>query len=506
MRKAGFKEIMFRDLSIRRKVLWILLLTSGIALFLAFFAFVINDIVTFRREEVRKMRILAGVIADNSKASLVFNDVKSARENLNALRLEGQILLAAIMKPEGQLFAIYRRDFDFVKPSSVPLKEGYRFKSGSLHLSKRILLDNSEIGTIYILSDMSELNQLLVRHIGIAFLILIIAGTTALFLSLKLQRVIADPIEKLTRVAKAVSQEKDYSMRVQASSKDELGTLTECWNEMLVQIQKRDEELEKARSELEARVEERTKELKAEIQERKVVEIQLRNKATELSRSNDDLRQFAYVASHDLQEPLRMVSNYTKLIEKKLKGKVSDETDEFMGYITNNVLRMYQLIQDLLAYSQVAMLQNPKELTSCDAILDRVLKHLEFSIKESRVSIIRSPLPTLKVDRVRLLQVFQNLIGNAIKFRNKTDAIIEIAAKKNAGEWIFSIRDNGIGIDPVYAERIFVIFQRLHSIADYPGTGIGLAICKKIIEQHGGRIWCESKLGEGSTFFFSIPE
>jgi PAS domain S-box-containing protein len=231
----------------------------------------------------------------------------------------------------------------------------------------------------------------------------------------------------------------------------------------------------------------------------------LAEKARELARSNTELEQFAYVASHDLQEPLRMVSSYTQLLAKRYKGKLGPDADEFIEYAVDGAVRMQRLIQDLLAYSRVGTRRNEFEPTDCERVLGRVLVDLRVAIEECGAVVTHDPLPTLMADGTQLGQLLQNLIGNAIKFRNQEPPLVHVSTRRKDRHWIFSIRDNGIGIDPQYAERIFVIFQRLHKRGEYPGTGIGLAVCKKIVERHGGRIWVESNAEKGTTFYFTMP-
>jgi len=225
----------------------------------------------------------------------------------------------------------------------------------------------------------------------------------------------------------------------------------------------------------------------------------------ELKRSNENLEQYAYVASHDLQEPLRILASYSQLLAKRYKDKLDQDADDFIGFITDAASRMQRLISDLLAYSRIGRKDLSLAEVDCDAVVRSAIDGLAARIESCGGQVAVAPLPVVRAHETSLTQLFQNLIGNALKFRGEDPPRIEVGAARRGREWIFSVQDNGIGIEPQYRERIFMIFQRLHTQDAYPGTGIGLAICKKIVENHGGRIWCESKPGRGSTFYFSLP-
>jgi PAS domain S-box-containing protein len=243
-----------------------------------------------------------------------------------------------------------------------------------------------------------------------------------------------------------------------------------------------------------------------DLTERHRAEAALRAYAQDLARSNAELEQFAYVASHDLQEPLRMVASYTQLLARRYKGRLDADADEFIAFAVDAATRMQRLINDLLAYSRVGTRGKPFEPTNLSNVMKYVLTSLQLAIEESGARISMDSLPTLMADPVQMGQLFQNLLGNALKFR-KTDSPLDIrvTASLIKDEWLFTVADNGIGFDPEYSERIFVIFQRLHTVSEYPGTGIGLAICKKIVERHGGRIWADSAPGQGAVFSFTLP-
>jgi PAS domain S-box-containing protein len=242
-----------------------------------------------------------------------------------------------------------------------------------------------------------------------------------------------------------------------------------------------------------------------DISERKQTEAKLVETMQELTHSNEELEKFAYIASHDLQEPLRTVASFVQLLAKRYKGKLDSDADDFINYAVDGATRMQILINDLLAYSRVGTRGKEFKELSCERVLDLALSNLTVVIGRSGAVVTRDPLPVVMGDDVQLMQLFQNLIGNAIKFCREQAPRIHVSAAQTGNEWVFSVRDNGMGIEPEFFERIFLLFQRLQNRKDYTGTGIGLAICKKVVERHGGRIWVESELGKGSIFSFTLP-
>ena len=281
------------------------------------------------------------------------------------------------------------------------------------------------------------------------------------------------PLARLSAAAQTIGTG-DFSQRIEASSADEIGQLTREFNRMADAIAKSD----------------------AQLQER----------ALALARSNSELEQFAYVASHDLQEPLRMVVGYVQLLERRLADKLDTETREFMGFAVDGALRMQSLIQDILAYSRVS--SKGQELVPVDsaAALQEALAMLAGRIAETEARVDAQPLPRVMADRAQLMQLFQNLIGNALKFCKDRAPRVRVEATRQGGWWRFTVADNGIGIAPEYRAQLFVVFKRLHTRREYPGTGIGLAICKRIVERHGGQIGIESAPGGGAVFWFTLPE
>jgi light-regulated signal transduction histidine kinase (bacteriophytochrome) len=280
------------------------------------------------------------------------------------------------------------------------------------------------------------------------------------------------------------------------------------------QLQQSNLELHQLTLELEQRVMERTRELKQvneslvqEIKEREKAEAKLQTANEALGQANSDLEQFAHSASHDLQEPLRMVSTYSQMLKKRYGGKLDAHADRYISYMVEGALRMERLITDLLAYTSLA--STPERATmavDANEALSGAISNLEAAIEESGAVITRNDLPRVRIQPAHLQQVFQNLLGNAIKYRTEESPKIVLDAVRRENDWILSVQDNGIGIDEQYANDIFGIFKRLHSVAEYSGTGMGLAICKRIVERYGGRIWVESQLGSGATFRFTVRD
>ncbi len=282
----------------------------------------------------------------------------------------------------------------------------------------------------------------------------------------------------------------DIEYRIDTRGDDELSVLARGFNEMAGNLKKSYTSIGN---------------LEAEITERKKAEDELFRSSEELKRSNEDLQRFAYVASHDLQEPLRTISSFLQLIEKRNRDRLDAESKEFISFAVSGANRLQIMINNLLEYSRVESRGTPFVEVASGDILRKVIDDFEPEIERSNAVITFDDLPTVMADPNQIGRLFQNLVGNALKFRGEEPPRIHVAARREKGSRVFSVSDNGIGIDPKYKDRIFIIFQRLHTMDTYAGTGIGLSICKKIVERHGGRIWVESEPGKGSTFRFTIP-
>ncbi len=291
----------------------------------------------------------------------------------------------------------------------------------------------------------------------------------------------------------------DLGHRIRLEVKDEFGTLANAFNHMARVLETKDADLKSHIAELD--------QANREIaQARDKLESRVRERTLALKRSNEELQQFAYVASHDLQEPLNVIDGYLNLLAEDYKGRLSDDADEFIAHIQDSVLRMKALIRDLLSFSRVDSQGKPFERADLNDVLAEALANLKARIEETGAEVKSANLPVAEVDSSQMVRVFQNLIGNALKFQQaEARPEIQIVSEQQGEEWVIAVRDNGIGISETEQGKIFVIFQRLHPRHDYEGTGIGLSICKRIIERHHGRIWVKSEPGKGSEFIFALP-
>jgi signal transduction histidine kinase len=318
--------------------------------------------------------------------------------------------------------------------------------------------------------------------IVLSFLVVaVIVGAVTLFL---LYRGIVPPLGNLVAAVSQLARG-NRTVRVAATSRGEIGELCLAFNAMASELQDYQEHLEEL-------VERRTSEL--------------RQSNEEIEQSNIELQQFAYIASHDLQTPLRSISGFAQLLRSEYEGKLDDEADDWIRRVVDGAERMQTLIRDLLAYSRVESRSQPFQQVDIALVFDDAVAQLEASISDAEAEVTRGDLPKIMGDHSQLVQLLQNLIGNGVKYHGDEPPCVHISAERNGVQWTFSVRDNGIGIEAKHYEKVFDIFRRLHTQQEYPGTGIGLAVCRRVVHRHGGKLWVESEPGQGSTFYFSIPD
>jgi signal transduction histidine kinase len=475
--------------SMARRLARITMAASGTALLVAGIALSVYDFVTFRAALLGNQVIEAQIVGSNTITALTFDDPGAAERTLAALRAEPSIEGAALYRPDGAPFASYRRDGS-VAPLSLPPAatrqgEWSRFSGlRTLHVVRPVRLDGMTIGLVYIRSDLTEVTDRLAGSGFFPGTVMLIAFLASQLVSRVLRRAISDPLTELAALARKFSADHDYSARARETGPGELLMLTAAFNEMLDQLQARDLSLKEGRDQLEQRVRERTAAHDA---------------------SNQELEAFCYSVSHDLRSPLRSIDGFSQALLEDMEGKLDAESAGHLARIRAATQRMAALIDDLLSLSRITRTDLVRKRVDLTAMARGICDELAAAQPGRRVSVaIDDGLEAVGDPRL-LRQVLENLLGNAFKFTSKQpEARIEFRAQAAEGETVYLVRDNGAGFDPVYADRLFGVFQRLHAMHDFPGTGVGLAIVDRIVKRHGGRVWAESAVGRGATFYFTL--
>jgi signal transduction histidine kinase len=480
----------FRDLSIGQKLHRISLFASLTALLPAAIVFAIYDVHTARERIRNRILVDARIIGMNSVAPLLFNDPQSATSTLAALVAEPHVEAAGIYTETGALFASYRRrdvgPQTLEKTLSPRPGDEERFTTDNLVVTHRILFEDGPIGTVLIRADLAEVQLRVQRYAIFSSFVLAVSLLAATLIARRLQRTISRPIQDLARLAATVSTHKDYSVRAAMThGHDETSALIRTFNEMLAQIQGRDAALRESASLLERRVEERTRELAA---------------------ANQELEAFSYSVSHDLRAPLRAIDGFSKALLEDYPGQVLDEQGRhYLERIRAGTQRMAELIDALLHLARVTRAELVRRPVDVSRLAHAVAAELARRDPSRTVEVrIEEGLMT-EADVHLVTIVLENLMGNAWKFTSRrAGARIEVGGAAVDGTRAYYVRDNGAGFDMQYADRLFGVFQRLHAASEFQGTGIGLATVHRIIVRHGGRIWAESTVGQGATFYFTL--
>ena len=478
-----------RDYSITKKLTWMNMLVSGAALLLACAAFVVYELTTFRAAMLRNLSTQAQIVGANSVSALLFHDPQAAENTLSALRAAPAILFGGVYAKDGRPLAMYWRDRG---GPALPLPaipagqmETHWFTDQELILVRSILFQDKLTGMVYIRSDLREMTNRLTRYASIVAGVFLVSLFAALLVSSIFRRIAAQPIVRLAEIARIVSREKKYSVRAPATgNRDEIAVLIDAFNEMLAQIQARDGALETARVELEERVQQRTAELEA---------------------MNKELEAFTYSVAHDLRAPLRHIQGFSDALVEDYGPRLDAAGKGILQEIADSTQFMGRLIGDLLALAHVGRQEPQLQLAGLHSLAQEVLRDLKHETDGRNIEWRVGGLPFVDCDPGLMKQVFYNLLSNAAKYtRPRNPAIIEIGCTSVNGRGAIFVRDNGVGFNMKYSDKLFGVFQRLHRREDFEGTGVGLATVQRIIHKHGGQIWAEAEIEKGATFFFTL--
>jgi len=603
-----------RNIPIRKKLMVIILLTTGATLLFTCASFFAYDILSYRRTAVSNVATMGQIIAANSTAALAFENPDDAREILSALRAEPQIVAAALYSSSGEIFARYPAGLRDEALPARPESAGHEVKWSSLTLFQTVRQNDRELGMLYLRSDMSALHERFRLYGVLVLLVLATSLLVAAVFSQRLQQQVSRPILTLAQTARAISERRDFSVRAVKHGADEVGLLTDAFNEMLIQIHAQDRALRESETRLravlnsslsavivtddrariidwnaraekmfgrsrgdalgldlsvvlpplvdepEARgmkrylvpgyeaaeevgivetiahrrdgsaidVEVSIKPLVSggvvtfcafitDITDRKRAQEELQALTQQLERrveertkqlesANKELEAFSYSVSHDLRAPLRHIDGFASMLAAHAAEALDEKSRRYVQVITDAAKRMGRLIDDLLSFSRHGRADLNFVPVKLSGLVEEVRRQLGSEVAGRSITWKIGPLPEMKVDVAMMHQVFANLIGNAVKYtRRRDEAVIEIGAEISAEEVTVFVRDNGAGFNPKYKDRLFGVFQRLHSESEFEGTGVGLANVKRIIHRHGGRTWAEGEVDQGATFYFALP-
>ncbi|HET7817855.1 MAG TPA: ATP-binding protein [Bacteroidia bacterium] len=475
----------FKDVPIQRKLMSVMLLVNGVVLLVTCGTFFTYEFFTFRQATIQKLSTIGKIIAVNSTAALAFENGDDAKEIITALKTEPHVVSACIYDKNEKLLARYSSTTSDTIFPLKPAQEGYVFNNSYLEGFEPIILGNKQLGILYLKSDLKAMDQRFQLYGIVVVTVILVSFLLTYILSLILQKRISEPILSLATIAKTISIEHDYSVRAMKSDNSEVGTLTDAFNHMLIQIDTQNKELNKFNQNLEQMVKNRTRELEI---------------------TNKELESFSYSVSHDLRAPARAISSYASIFLGDYGKLLDDEGKRLINTILKSGIKMGSLIDDLLSFSQLGRKELIKTTISMNTLVSNIWNDSYKPNEERNVELRMKELPDAYAEKSTIQQVWVNLISNALKYtKNKKETVIEIAGEKKGNETLYYIKDNGSGFDMEYYNKLFGVFQRLHSQEEFEGTGVGLAIAERIITKHGGKIWAKGKVDEGATFYFSLP-
>jgi signal transduction histidine kinase len=489
--------------SVRLKLVAVMLAATLAAVLFTLAAVIGYELRSYHREALASLEAQADVLGRNSAVSLVFDDPRVAQENVELMRAQPGIRAAAIYDARGRVFASFSREAEHAFPA-LPEADGVRVEGDDVVAYRRVANDREILGTVYLREDY-QLYRKLTGYLGIAGIVTLLAMAGAYALSLWLQGVVTRPLLSVAAVATRVAQNRDFSLRAEKLTRDEIGQLAEAFNAMLAEIDRATRELEASNAGLGREVADRRRAEEEILRLNSELEQRVRERTVQLESANAELEAFCYSVSHDLRAPLRAIDGFSQALLDDFPKDIPAEAARYLSRIRASAQRMGQLIEDLLNLSKVSRGELQRATVDVSEIAQQVVAELRAREPQRKVEVHVWDGMQASADGRLLRAALENLIGNAWKFTSKAGAArIEVGAVRDGERCSFFVRDNGAGFDMAYASKLFGAFQRLHTAGEFQGTGIGLATVQRIVHRHGGRIWAEAAPGRGAVFSFTL--